>query len=177
MKQVICRRTVSAALLCAALAAGTAVGAAVPKHAASITLTDRRPAAFFRVSRETVSDAPPVLHVLVPRVVNPAGTALLVEVYFTVEPAGGAAALPPRRISVGHFAFFPANRGSGYVMNTSTAFRELKSMSAANEEIRLWFELRRLHPEKPWTKVEVSIAPPEWKTTARQTGAKPQLPS
>jgi hypothetical protein len=121
----------------------------------SVTLSPEHPAGSFPIDRETVAGTPAVLRVSVTNVMNPARTPIGIYVY--LSPAGGGA----ERILVGNFALFPPDHPGGFMLGASKSWAELRSRGYSGE-VELRVELRRIHPEKPWSSVEVTVAPPLW---------------
>jgi hypothetical protein len=128
-----------------------------------VTLTDQRTAGSIAIPANIVREPPPVLRLRVTKVVNPENTAFQIFIYLSAgadpgqQPAG-------RRIPVGNVALFPADRPGAFQLRDAVAFDKLKaSLPHANQgQTWLLLEIRRLHPSKPWTRVEVTFAQPEW---------------
>jgi hypothetical protein len=62
---------------------------------------------------------------------------------------------------VGNASLYPADRPGGFRLRASAAFAKLKAAKAT--DLRLVVELKRIHPAQPWTQVEVTVAPPQWR--------------
>jgi hypothetical protein len=118
------------------------------------TLNPAHPAASFPIERETLASSPPILRVSITKVVNPARTPVGVYVYLSPSQGSG-------ETLVGNFALFPPGHPGGFLLGTSKAFAELRERGYTGE-VRLRIELKRIHPAKPWTPLEVRVAPPQW---------------
>ncbi len=133
-----------------------------PEQPTAITLSNVHPAGEFSLDPQTVAAAPPVLALKVTKVANPADTAFQLFVYLFYQSASGA-----QKILVGNVGFYPPDRPAGFLLRSSRAFEELKNSKAAGE-VRLQLEIKRLHEAKPWTPVEITVAPPEWKPEPKE---------
>jgi len=131
-----------------------------------VTLTNHRPTGYFPIDPETLASAPPILGVTITRVVNPGKTPFQVFVYLSYQPRTGRT--EPEKILIGNFGLYPPDRPSGFLLRSSRAFRKLKSLSSSPTDLRLLLEMKRIHAKSPWTAVEVTIAPPEWRREVRQ---------
>jgi hypothetical protein len=121
----------------------------------------------FAVSPDTLASAPPVLALSFTRVVNPANTPFEVFVYFSYRPVE-TAGTAPRSILLGNGSLYPADRPGGFRLRASAAFAKLKAAKAT--DVRLVLEMRRLRPAEPWSRVEVTVAPPQWLSEGSNTG-------
>jgi hypothetical protein len=133
---------------------------------APAALTNSRPEASFAVSPETVAGSPPVLALSFTRVVNPAQTQLQIFVYLSYLPAERREGAPVR-IPLGNVTLYPADRPGGFVLRASDALGKLKAAKAT--DVRLVLEMKRIHPAEPWSQVEVTVAPPQWRTETTST--------
>lgn len=133
-----------------------------PEGPTAITLSNVHPTGEFPVDPQTVAAAPAVLALKVTNVVNPAGTAFQLFVSLTYQPAVSPSAT--KKIPVGNVGFYPPDRPAGFLLRSSRAFGELKHSGARPDNVRLSLEIKRLHESKPWTPVEITVAPPEWKS-------------
>ena len=132
-----------------------------PAKPTSVTLTNDHPTGFFILDPETIASAPPVVAVSLTRVVNPNKTPFQVFVYLSYLPEAGE---KPRtqRILIGNFGLYPPDRPGGARLRASNAFRQLKAARPKPTEVRLVLELKRIHERRPWTPIEVTVAPPNW---------------
>jgi len=131
------------------------------RQTTGVILTNTRPEASFPVPAATVASSPPVLALHFTQVTNPAGTPFQIFVLLSYQPPDKSAA-GPVRILLGNVALFPPDRPGGFVMRASSAFRELNAAKA--KDVRLVLEMKRTHPRTPWSPVEVTVMPPEWRT-------------
>lgn len=128
---------------------------------ASVTLSNNAPSASFPVSDAILQSAPPVLALRVSRVVNPSALAVHLLVYLTY---GGQAHASPQKILIGDVGFYPPDRPAGFLLRSSRAFDQLKAVHPHPVDVRLLLELRRLHQTQPWSPVQLTVAPPEWRS-------------
>ena len=129
-------------------------------RAEGVELTNDQTTGSFAVSADTIASAPPVVALGFSRVINPANTAFVISVYLSYRPgeAKGEAAL---RILLGNGSLYPADRPGGFRLRTSAAFRKLNAAKA--RDVRLVLEMKRLRPAEPWSQVEITVQPPEWR--------------
>ena len=120
-----------------------------------VTLTPEHPAASFPINRETLAGSPPILRLPVTEVVNPARTPIGIYVYLC--PARKSA----EKLLVGNFALFPPDHPGAFLMGASKAWADLRSRGYPGD-VGLRVELKRIHPEKPWTRLKITVAPPQW---------------
>jgi hypothetical protein len=130
-------------------------------QATGVILTNTRPEVSLPVPAATVASSPPVLALHFTQVTNPAGTPFQILVSLSYHPADKSTARPVR-ILLGNVALYPPDRPGGIVVRASSAFRKLNAAKA--KDVRLVLEMKRLHPRTPWSSVEVTVAPPEWRT-------------
>lgn len=135
---------------------GRAFGAAGPREEpAAVTLNPEHTVVFFPIDRAILAGPPPMLRVSVTRVVNPVRTPVGISVYLSPFAKGS------EEILIGDVALFPPDHAGSFLLGTSKAFAESRAQGSS-EALRLKIELRRLHPAKPWTSLEVTVAPPRW---------------
>jgi len=139
---------------------------------AAATLTSDSPSASIPVDVEMLSKAPPILALTITKVVNPKNVGLGVSVYLSYLPPTGSAGTEARRkkILVGNFSLYPSIRASGFLLRTSEAFSKLRAAGAISQssDVRLLLEMKRIHEKKPWSHVELVVAPLEWRQRARK---------
>jgi len=133
----------------------------------AVKLTNNQTEGSFAVSPDTLASAPPVLALSFTRVVNPANTPFEVFVYLSYRPVE-TAGTAPRRILLGNGSLYPADRPGGFRLRASAAFAKLKAAKAT--DVRLVLEMKRLRPAEPWSKVEVTVAPPQWLSEGNNVG-------
>lgn len=136
-------------------------GSQRPARPASVRLTNDHPTGYFILDPETIASAPPVVAISLTRVVNPGGTPFQLFVYFIYE--SGAGEKGRTRIPIGNFSLYPLDRPGGARLRASNAFRQLKVARPKPTDVRLMLELKRIHENRPWTQVEVTVAAPEWR--------------
>jgi hypothetical protein len=129
-------------------------------RAEAVELTNNQTTGSFAVSADTLASAPPVVALGFPRVINPANTPFVISVYLSYRPGEGKGEAP-LRILLGNGSLYPADRPGGFRLRTSAAFRKLKAAKA--RDVRLLLEMKRLRPAEPWSQVEITVRPPEWR--------------
>lgn len=128
-----------------------------------VTVTDRHTEGFFTVPQKILNEPPPVLRLRVTKVVNPDNTAFQIVISLSAgaEREKGAVGTS---IPLGHVGLFPADRPGAFLLRDTAAFEKLKASLPTGKRgsAKLMVNIERLHENKPWTRVEVTIAPPEW---------------
>lgn len=136
-------------------------------RAEPIALTSSSPEASFIVRADTLASSPTVLALNFTRVVNPARTSLQIFVYLSYR-TGEKPSAAPVRILLGNTSLYPADRPGGFRLRVSDAFGKLKAANAT--DARLVIEMERIHPAEPWSQVEVTVAPPQWRSKDANIG-------
>jgi len=141
-------------------------GSSTERASHSVILTSQHPSASFAVAPEVVASKPPVLFVSISKVINPEQTSLEILVYLSRSENEGA---DGSRVLIGNFSLYPPDRPAGFQLSTSDAFRKLAASKSSQKErqVRVVFEMRRLHEGKPWSAVELTLPPPEWRSTRK----------
>jgi len=133
-----------------------------------VTLTNDHPEGSFLIAPQILASAPPVLALAMTQVINPDKTAFQVFVYLSYQPGSEEKHSPgPTKILLGNVGLYPPDRPGGILLRSSTAFRKLKAASSNPTDVRLLLEMKRIHETTPWTPVEVTVAPPEWRTESK----------
>lgn len=127
-----------------------------------LTLTDKQPLSRMQIPPSVRAAPQPYLEIPVSRISNPQATGISIYVYLEWTRAGG----PAEKIVLGNFAPYPANQAGTFMLSASTGFEKLKQMGASLEQdhVVLLLELKRLHPNRSWTPVQVTIAPVRWQS-------------
>jgi hypothetical protein len=133
---------------------------------APLKLTDDHPSGSFVISPATIAAAPAILSVSIIRVVNPEKTAVEVFVYLVRSDVGST---PIERILVGQFGLFPPDHPASFMLRSSGAFQKLQASrsASASRKVLLVMELKPISGNKTLTKVELTVAPPEWRADKR----------
>jgi hypothetical protein len=128
--------------------------------APSVTLTQAHVSDSLPIDLKAIPKDAQAIQVTVTNVKNPAATQVSVYVYFSTanQTRKGQQKL------IGSFSLYPADRGGNFILNASEAARLLQANDAAAKNARLVFELRRIHEERPWTPVEMTIEQPRWES-------------
>jgi hypothetical protein len=150
------RRGIEVAILTALILCSTGGCAqSADEQAKAVTLNPEHTVAFFPIDRETLVTAPPTLRISVTKVANPARTPVGIYIYLSPSTKGGEVVL------VGDVALFPPDHPGSFLLGASKAFAGFRTQGRSGGA-RLKIELRRIHPERPWTPLEVTVAPPQW---------------
>ena len=157
----------AALLLGGASARGQSVYGEAPKPSAQptkVVLTNDHPEGVFIIAPEVLAARPPVLALTFTRVVNPAKTSVQMLVYLSYRPGAGAKSpAAPVKIPLGNVGLYPPDRPAGFLLRASAAFAKIQAASEKASDVRLQLEMKRIHADKPWTPIEVTVAPPEWR--------------
>ena len=153
---------VCALLIWAALSCSSHSGEPSPSLT-PVTLTNERPTGLFAVAPETLKSAPSILALSITKVVNTGETAVGISVYLTPAGAKGHPLLD--KVLLGNFSLYPPDHPAGFLMPCSSAFHRLALNGSLSKSttIQLLIQMKRIHEEKPWTPVTITIAPPEWR--------------
>jgi hypothetical protein len=131
---------------------------------ASITLTKERPVNTFPISPQTLAAAPKILEVTVSKVVNPEKSQVAIFVY--LSRTGEKKGIEDEKIPLGNFSLYPPDRPGKFLLQTSGAFDNLSATVADPKapEVRLALEMKSLDATKSSAAVEVTLAPPQWRS-------------
>jgi len=129
--------------------------------APSVTLTQAHVSDSFPIDVNAIPKDAQVIQVPVTKVENPAATQVSIYVYLSSPNQAGR---KEQQKLLGSFSLYPADRGGKFIVNASEAVRLLKTNDAAGKSSRLVFELKRIHEDKPWTPVEITIEQPRWES-------------
>jgi hypothetical protein len=129
----------------------------------SIILTNDRPVGSFSVAAETLASAPPILSLSIPKVMNPDKTPVEILVYFARSEKGSTQL---EKVPISNFSLYPADHPAGFLMRASGAFHKLAATgpASATSEVRLVLEMKRIQEAKPWTRIAITVAPPQWRS-------------
>jgi hypothetical protein len=130
-----------------------------------VILSDQHPLEHFPVAPEIVASKPAALFVSITKVVNPKQTPIEIFTYLAQvqKPGAKGEGAHGLKILVGKFVLYPPDRPARFQLNSADAFRKLEGSRAATGEIQLLVEMRRVRESDPWTPVELTLAPPEWR--------------
>ena len=67
---------------------------------------------------------------------------------------------------LGKFTAYPADQPGSFLLRASKGFERLKRMGAnlGADQTVLFLEMKRVHPNKPWAPIRVTIGPVRWRT-------------
>ena len=134
-----------------------------PTVTSSIILTNEHPAGSFLIAAETVASAPPILSLSITKVINPDKTPVEILVYIVRSEKGATQA---EKVPISNFSLYPADHPAGFLMRASGAFQKLAAAgpASATSEVRLVLEMKRIQEAKPWTRIAITVAPPQWRS-------------
>ncbi len=94
---------------------------------------------------------------------NPDKTPVEIFVYLA---RAGSGSTQPEKAPIGNFSLYPADHPAGFLMRASGAFHKLAAAgpASATSEVRLVLEMKRIDEAKPWTKIAITVAPPQWRS-------------
>jgi hypothetical protein len=130
----------------------------------AVTLTNDRPAASFPINPETLASAPPILRVSITKVVNPGETSFEIVVY--LSRSSGEGQRTGEKFLVGNFSLYPSDHPASFTLRASQAFRQLNATGPVSKStpVRLLLVMKRVRESKPWTPIQITVAPPEWRS-------------
>jgi hypothetical protein len=132
---------------------------------AELMLTDAQPLGRIQIPSSVRSAPVPFLEIPISRIANPEEMGFSVFVYleWTRPDSGGRAA---EKVLLGNFTPYPADQPGVFMLRASKGFEKLKEMGANlnRDQVVLLLELKRIHPDKPWTSVQVTAAPARWRS-------------
>jgi hypothetical protein len=126
-----------------------------------VTLTDKHPSSSSPVPASVPAGDSKVLEVVVTKVVNPNMTPVTIFVYLSDSKKDKP---EPEQNPIGNFSLYPADRPGKFLLNAAPAINRASGSAATSKsEMRLVFEMKRIHENKAWTSIEVTIGPPKWR--------------
>lgn len=128
----------------------------------SIVVTDQRPQASFVISSSVLKSAPSSLYLRVTKVHNPTTAGIALFVF--VESVDANQNTIGTRTPLGNVALFPADSPSGFILPVGHALAAVGQGANSSGELRLVIEIRPLHRDLPFKDIELTIAPPEWRS-------------
>lgn len=130
-----------------------------------LTLTNDQPKKSLPIkSSELASDAE-VLEVTITNVKNPGLTPLSIFVYLSDSEKGRSEA---ELHLVGNFSLYPPDQPGKFLLSAAPELRKLLLADGfKGHEVRLVFELKRIHETSDWTPVAVTIAQPTWRAAEK----------
>lgn len=130
-----------------------------------LTLTDAQPLGRIQIPSSVRASPAPFLEIPISRIANPQEMGFSVFVYLEwTRPNSGRN--PAEKVLLGNFAPYPADQPGMFMLRVSKGFEKLKEMGAdlSRDQVVLLLELKRLHPDKPWAPVQITVASPRWRT-------------
>ncbi len=129
-----------------------------------ITLSDVQPEARVHIPPELGGKTPQILEIHVQRNDNPSSLPFSLAVYLEVpSPAEGSGR--PQRVLVANLGFYPADSNGKFATRVSTPFEQLKRLHSDvnSDSVVVLLQLKRVHENKPWQPIRVTISPLRWK--------------
>ena len=132
--------------------------------ASVLTLTNDQPKKSLPIKAGELASDAEVLEVSITKVKNPGMTPLSIFVYLSDSAKGKSES---ELHLVGNFSLYPPDQPGKFLLSAAPELRNLLlSVGAAKgHDLRLVFELKRIHENRDWTPVEVTIAQPTWRAT------------
>jgi len=130
----------------------------------AVTLTDKRPSSSSPVPANVPAEDSKILEVEVTKVVNPELTPVTIFVFLFDSKKDKP---EPEQNPIGTFSLFPADRPGKFLLNVAAANIGPTGLDDSQAEMRLLFKMKRVHENKAWTPVEVTIGQPKWRAEER----------
>ena len=132
----------------------------------NLTLTQENAIGSFPVPPHVLTDSPEVLEVVITKVANPARTPVSIFVFLSDSKKGEA---ENKSNSLGSFSLYPPDQPGKFLLDAKGGLRKMSRSGATHEarEPRLIFEMKRINESRPWTPVEITIAPPTWRAAEK----------
>ena len=154
-----------ASILCCVHAMQAAELEKVVDSDSEVTLTETKPVARIQLSASIRAVPAPIMEVSVIKISNPQEMSF--SIFVSLEWRRHAqVSIQSEKVLVGNFTVYPPDRTGSYILRASTAFEKLKAMGAdlARDEVVILLEMKRTNPDKPWSSVQVEIAPLRWRS-------------
>ena len=131
-----------------------------------LTLTNDHPKKSLPIKASELASDAEVLEVSITKVKNPGLTPLSIFVYLSHSENGKSEA---ELQVVGNFSLYPPDQPGKFLLSASPELRKLLLSDgfAKGHDVRLVFELKRIHETSDWTPVEVTIAQPTWRAAEK----------
>ena len=127
-----------------------------------LTLTNDQPKNSLPIKASELASDVEVLEVTITKVINPSMTPLSIFVYLSESEKGKSES---KEHLVGNFSLYPPDQPGKFLLSAAPTLRkvQLSDGPAKGHDVRLVFELKRIHETSAWTPVEVTIAQPTWR--------------
>jgi hypothetical protein len=131
-----------------------------------LTLTNDQPKNSLPIKASELASDVEVLEVTITKVKNPGMTPLSIFVYLSDSEKGRS---EPELHLVGNFSLYPPDQPGKFLLSAAPELRKLLLSDgfAKGHDVRLVFELKRIHETSAWTPVEVTIAQPTWRAAEK----------
>jgi hypothetical protein len=131
-----------------------------------LTLTNDQPKKSLPIKASELPSDAEVLEVSITKVKNPGMTPLSIFVYLSDSEKGKSEA---ELHVVGNFSLYPPDQPGKFLLSAAPELCKLLLSDgfAKGHEVRLVFELKRIHETSDWTPVEVTIAQPTWRAAEK----------
>jgi hypothetical protein len=127
-----------------------------------ITLTNENPNGGFAIETNTIPPTADVLEIPITKVVNPSQIPLSVYVYLNGNQEKSEREV--KRIPVGSFSIYPPDRPGKFLLSPPQSLPKL----VPSAELQMTFVLKRVDESKPWSRVEVEVGRPTWRSDKKQ---------
>jgi hypothetical protein len=130
-----------------------------------LTLTNDHPKKSLPIKASELASDAEVLEVTITKVKNPGLTPLSIFVFLSHSENGKSEA---ELQVVGNFSLYPPDQPGKFLLGVSPELRKLLLADGfKGHDVRLVFELKRIHETSDWTPVEVTIAQPTWRAAEK----------
>ena len=130
----------------------------------ALVLSEAQPARRVQLPANARSGSLPFLEVPILEISNPEKMGFSIQVYLE-RTRSTASEGDTERVLLGTFTPYPPDQAGSFLLRASKGFDKLKETRAntAEDRVNLLLEVKRLHPNKPWTPLVVKIAPIRWR--------------
>jgi hypothetical protein len=130
-----------------------------------LTLTNDQPKNSLPIKASELASDVEVLEVTITKVINPSLTPLSIFVYLSDSEKGKSRS---KEHLVGNFSLYPPDQPGKFLLSAAPGLRKvLAEGPAKGNDVRLVFEMKRIHETSAWTPVEVTIAQPAWRAAEK----------
>jgi len=127
-----------------------------------LKLTNDKPKNSLPIKANELASDVEVLEVTITKVTNPSMTPLSIFVYLSDSEKGKSES---KEHLVGNFSLYPPDQPGKFLLSAAPTLRKVQLSDG--HDVRLVFELKRIHETSAWTPVEVTIAQPTWRAAEK----------
>lgn len=129
-----------------------------------VVLTDKQPRSFWEVNVDTLPRDAEVLEVAITKVINQGMTPVEIHVFLSIAEKDKSRSSTKL---IGSFSLYPPDQPGNFLLNSATALRQISAASSPKADVRLVFEMKRVHETRDWTPLELQIAQPKWRAAEK----------